>query len=191
MRDRLQLEAERQHVGSEARLDDLVEVDMVGGEVREPLLEEADDGPQGLQVVRDAQVIECDRHGGPPCQIDYHGQTVIFPLETVSVVRPPAPQPPTSRAMRHASACEGKTRARGVTVSMSPRGSTSSASMLLVPISLPCASRQRTRPRMRAGPLGCVRSVHDDPSSVMRRSPTPPAIGSDDPIRCPPVCPPT
>src|SRR5262249_34921764 len=65
VRDRLQLEPERHHIGEEPGLDDLVEVDPVGGEVRAALLEEADDGPQRLQVARYAQVVECDPHGGP------------------------------------------------------------------------------------------------------------------------------
>src|SRR5262249_7981861 len=64
VRDRLQLEPERHHIGEEPGLDDLVEVAPVGGEVRAALLEEADDGPQRLQVTRYAQVVECDRHGG-------------------------------------------------------------------------------------------------------------------------------
>src|SRR5262249_47208586 len=66
MRDGLQLKTERQHVGEETGLDDLVEVDPFGGEVGEALLEDADDPPQRLQVVRYARVIERNRHDGPP-----------------------------------------------------------------------------------------------------------------------------
>jgi hypothetical protein len=58
MGDRLELEAEGQHVGDEARLDDLVEIDLVGLEMLATLLEEADDGLQRLEVVRYGGVVE-------------------------------------------------------------------------------------------------------------------------------------
>ena len=52
------LEAERQHVVPQPRLDDALGVDVVVLAVRQTAIEEAGDGAEGLQIGRDCQVVE-------------------------------------------------------------------------------------------------------------------------------------
>jgi hypothetical protein len=59
-RDGHDLETERQHVGEQPRLDDLVGIDVLFLAVGEALGEEAVDRAQGLQEAADAEITECD-----------------------------------------------------------------------------------------------------------------------------------
>jgi hypothetical protein len=58
MRDRDNLEAERQHIREKSGLDDLLRIDALLLAVAETAVEEAGDGTESLEVVRNARIVK-------------------------------------------------------------------------------------------------------------------------------------
>jgi hypothetical protein len=63
MRDRDDLEAEREHVSCKSRLDDFGRIDALLVEMRKALFEEAADSAENLEVICDSCVVERKGYG--------------------------------------------------------------------------------------------------------------------------------